>query len=161
MASTASGNKELQFPQSAYNYYYNNNQKSKISASNYYYKGAVPQLSEVYASELGKAPTPAIMRQMYTLTESGQCTPDMIAAVIEYTAVTAPAPSWAYARYVINAQIAAGRSTREEFETACMIFRKKRTKTGKRVIEQEYSQREYGKELDGPSAEEIAEARTL
>lgn len=149
-----------QFPQ-AYNYY-NNNQESNSTQSNYYYNSELPQLMAVYHQELGYPMPPAVQRQCVNLLNLSECTPGLIAAVIEYTAVTAPRPSWPYARSVINAQMKAGVYTAEAFEAACDAFRAKRARVGsKRVIEQEYSQREYGPELDGPSEEDIRAAAAL
>lgn len=155
MTIAKSGARELPFPQP----YNNNIQESNLSQSNYYYNIELPQLMAVYQQELGYPMPPAVQRQCARLlTESG-CTAGLIAAVIEYTAVTAPRPSWPYARSVINAQLTAGVTTAEAFEAACNAFRAKRARVGtKRLPEQSYTQRDYGPEVDGPSEEDIRAA---
>lgn len=145
---------------------YNNNNKPEESSSlsqdyNYYYKA---QIEEAYTAIYGRKMPPVIRSQIRSLMAQGAM-PDLIAAVIEYSAA-APRPSWAYARTVLERQLSMGTRTAEQFEASCMAFRRKAAVKaaawrGKILPEQNYSQREYGPECGGMSAADIEEAKRL
>lgn len=155
MTSTASGftTTTAQEP-----YYYNNNNSEEcISSQDYYYNKA-------YEATYGRKMPPVIRSQIRDLMAQGAM-PDLIAAVIEYSAA-APRPSWAYARTVLVRQLAMGTRTAEQFEAACDSYRRKAAAKaaswrGKILPEQNYSQREYGPEYGGMSAADIEEAKRL
>lgn len=153
MTSTASG-----FNSTRDTYYYNNNNSEEcISSQDYYYNKA-------YEATYGRKMPPIIRSQIGELMAQGAM-PDLIAAVIEYSA-GAPRPSWAYARTVLVRQLAMGTRTAEQFEAACDSYRRKAAEKaaswrGKILPEQNYSQREYGPEYGGMSAADIEEAKRL
>lgn len=145
--------------------YYNNNKPEESSSLsqdyNYYYKA---QIEEAYTAIYGRKMPPVIRSQIRSLMAQGAM-PDLIAAVIEYSAA-APRPSWAYARTVLERQLSMGTRTAEQFEASCMAFRRKAAVKaaawrGKILPEQNYSQREYGPECGGMSAADIEEAKRL
>lgn len=151
MTSTASG-----FKSTRNTYYYNNNSEECISSQDYYNKA--------YEATYGRKMPPIIRSQIGELMAQGAM-PDLIAAVIEYSA-GAPRPSWAYARTVLIRQLAMGTRTAEQFEAACDSYRRKAAEKaaswrGKILPEQNYSQREYGPEYGGMSAADIEEAKRL
>lgn len=134
-----------------------------------------------YYTQLGYSPTPAIKGQIAQMMADG-ADHSLICAVLEYTAKTAPRPTWAYARSVIERQMVAGSRTADDFcqsvERYLAEKQKKararvdcyrdgeyfssRTQWGKRVIEQQYGQREYDpKAYDGLSPEQLAEMAKL
>ena len=84
--------------------YYNNNKPEESSSLsqdyNYYYKA---QIEEAYTAIYGRKMPPVIRSQIRSLMAQGAM-PDLIAAVIEYSAA-APRPSWAYARTVLERQL--------------------------------------------------------
>ena len=136
-------------------YYYNNNSEECISSQDYYYNKA-------YEATYGRKMPPVIRSQIRDLMAQGAM-PDLIAAVIEYSAA-APRPSWAYARAVLVRQLAMGTRTAEQFEAACDSYRRKAAEKAAswRILpEQNYSQREYGPEYGGMSAADIEEAKRL
>jgi len=146
-------------------YYNNNNNKPEESSSlsqdyNYYYKA---QIEEAYTAIYGRKMPPVIRSQIRSLMAQGAM-PDLIAAVIEYSAA-APRPSWAYARTVLERQLSMGTRTAEQFEAACDRYRRKAAEKAaswrKILPEQNYSQREYGPEYGGMSAADIEEAKRL
>ena len=153
MTSTASGFTTAREP-----YYYNNNNSEEcISSQDYYYNKA----SE---ATYGRKMPPVIRSQIRDLMAQGAM-PDLIAAVIEYSAA-APRPSWAYARTVLVRQLAMGTRTAEQFEAACDSYRRKAAEKaaswrGKILPEQNYSQRDYGLMEGGMSQADIEEARKL
>lgn len=159
MASTDSVTTSMHTP------YYNNNNKPEESSSlsqdyNYYYKA---QIEEAYTAIYGRKMPPVIRSQIRSLMAQGAM-PDLIAAVIEYSAA-APRPSWAYARAVLERQLSMGTRTAEQFEAACDRYRRKAAEKAaswrKILPEQNYSQREYGPEYGGMSAADIEEAKRL
>lgn len=180
MAIATSGTRVVTFPQEPYNNYYNNN---------YPVDGISPKqdnnaraqdpgwlaIEGAYFATYGRAIAPVVRTQMQAMLEQGAA-PDLIAAVIEYSAA-APRPSWAYARTVIQRQMQQGTRTAAEFTAACAAYRQKAAQRArpdcwnaeqgyyssrpKRVIEQQYPQREYSPEDGGMSAEDIAAARML
>lgn len=159
MASTDSVTTSMHTP------YYNNNKPEESNSLsqdyNYYYKA---QIEEAYTAIYGRKMPPVIRSQIRSLMAQGAM-PDLIAAVIEYSAA-APRPSWAYARTVLERQLSMGTRTAEQFEAACDRYRRKAAEKAaswrKILPEQNYSQREYDPaKVDGPSPEEIAAARKL
>lgn len=161
MTSTASGSPVTLTTQTPY--YNNNKPEESISCNqeyNYYYKA---QIEEAYTATYGRKMPPVIRSQIRSLMAQGAM-PDLIAAVIEYSAA-APRPSWAYARTVLERQLSMGTRTAEQFEASCMAFRRKAAEKAaswrKILPEQNYSQREYGPEYGGMSAADIEEAKRL
>ena len=74
----------------------------------------------------------------------------------------APRPSWAYAKAVIERQIAQGAKTAEDFHGNCTSWRQKRAVGAapvKTVVEQRYSQRSYDPSIDEYDPELLEEAR--
>lgn len=147
------------------NNYNNNNSDSVIDREN-----DLVQIAAAYTLYFGYRMPYAIERQCENLLTQTACTASLIVAVIEYTTITAPRPAWPYARAVINRQLAAGVTDAAGFAAACQAYTDRQqlqpspARCGgvKRVIEQQYSQREYDPgEYDGPSAEDIAEAAAL
>lgn len=145
--------------------YYNNNKPEESSSLsqnyNYYYKA---QIEEAYTATYGRKMPPVIRSQIRSLMAQGAM-PDLIAAVIEYSAA-APRPSWAYARTVLERQLSMGTRTAEQFEAACDSYRRKAAEKaaawrGKSLPEQNYSQRDYSPMEGGMSQADIEEARKL
>lgn len=139
-------------------YYYNNNKSVEcISSQDYYY------YNKAYEATYGRKMPPVIRSQIRDLMAQGAM-PDLIAAVIEYSAA-APRPSWAYARAVLVRQLAMGTRTAEQFEAACDSYRRKAAEKAaswrKILPEQNYSQRDYGPMEGGMSQADIEEARKL
>ena len=146
------------------NYYYNNSESVSERAND------LDQIAAAYRLYFGYPMPYAIQRQCENLLSQTECTASLIIAVIEYTTITAPRPAWPYARAVINRQLAAGATDAAGFSAACQAYADRQqlqpspARSGgvKRVIEQQYSQREYDpEEYDGPSKEDIAEAAAL
>lgn len=83
---------------------------------------------------------------------------DLLAAIIEYTA-GAPRPSWAYARAVIERQMAAGARTADDFRRGVDEWRATRTAGARqRDPARDYEQREYEPgQFDGLSADQMRE----
>jgi len=108
-------------------------------------------VSSCYASQLGYWPTAAIMEQLRTMMNGG-ADASLLCAVLEYTAQSAPRPSWAYARTVLQKQIAAGVKDADGFNQACSAYRAARSAAAPaytpgyykpQVQEQRYEQRHY------------------
>lgn len=157
MASTDSVTTSMHTP------YYNNNkpeESSSLSQDYNYYKA---QIEEAYTAIYGRKMPPVIRSQIRSLMAQGAM-PDLIAAVIEYSAA-APRPSWAYARTVLERQLSMGTRTAEQFEASCMAFRRKaaaKAASWRKILpEQDYSQRDYSPMEGGMSAADIEEARRL
>lgn len=130
-----------------------------------------------YYAAIGYSMTQAIRNQIAALMEQGAA-PDLIAAVLEYTA-EAPRPSWAYARTVLRRQMDTGTRTAEDFQQSVDAYRRKAaeraarpdcwsadqgyyaSRAPRKLREQCYDQREYSPEDGGMSAEDIAAARML
>jgi len=122
---------------------------------------------------LGYYPTPYISGQFEALAKEG-ATPELIAAVLDYTAEHAPRPTWAYARAVIGRKLAEGITTGAAFEASVAAWYGRQAapraaadqlpagqpaRPTKRVIEQCYAQRDYNPAVvDALSSAEIAEA---
>lgn len=168
MATTAFRSQVVSFPQEHYNYYNNNyyaedglspKQDNNIARAR---EEAWHAIDSAYYATFGRTIAPVVRAQMVQMLEQGAA-PDLIAAVIEYSAA-APRPSWAYARAVLRRQMDMGTRTAADFDNACSNFRRKaaeRAAGPRRVAEQCYSQREYGPELAGMSAADIEEAKRL
>lgn len=182
MAIATSGTRVVTFPQEPYNNYYNNN---------YPVDGISPKqdnnaraqdpgwlaIEGAYYATFGRAIAPVVRAQMLSMVEQGAAL-DLIAAVIEYSA-SAPRPSWAYARTVLRRQMDMGTRTAAEFTAACSEYRRKAaeraarpdcwsadqgyysSRAPRKLREQCYDQRDYGPELAGMSAADIAEAKRL
>lgn len=169
MATTASSAQIVSFPQEHYNYYNNNyyaddgvSLKHENIARAHAHEEDWLVLEGAYFATFGRTIAPVVRAQMVQMLEQGAA-PDLIAAVIEYSAA-APRPSWAYARAVLRRQMDMGTRTAADFDNACSNFRRKaaeRAAGPRRVAEQCYSQREYGPELAGMSAADIEEAKRL
>ena len=182
MATTASSAQIVSFPQEHYNYYNNNyyaddevSLKHDNIARAHAHEEDWLAIEGAYFATYGRAIAPVVRTQMQAMMEQGAA-PDLLAAVIEYSAA-APRPSWAYARTVIQRQMQQGTRTAAEFTAACAAYRQKAAQRArpdcwnaeqgyyssrpKRVIEQQYPQREYSPEDGGMSAEDIAAARML
>lgn len=124
-----------------------------------------------FVHQLGYWPSTGAMEQLRQLMDEGAGA-DLVCAVLEYTAATAPKPSWAYARTVLRKQLNAGVRTAEAFNAACEAYYAARAEAAsaapaytpgyykgggpKKVIEQQYSQRQYGPELDEIPADLLA-----
>lgn len=186
MATAKSGAQIVSFPTTGYYNNYNNN-NSRMYVSQSLNNNSVPAREQAspewlaiegaYYAAIGYSMTQAIRNQIAALMEQGAA-PDLIAAVLEYTA-EAPRPSWAYARTVLRRQMDTGTRTAEDFQQSVEAYRRKAAERAagpdcwsaekgyyasrgpRRLPEQCYSQREYGPELDGPSPEDIAEAMKL
>ncbi len=74
-----------------------------------------------YQYTLGYPASRSVQIQLIKLLET-DCA-SLICAVLEYTAATAPRPSWPYARAVINKQLAMGNKSAEGFNAACERYR--------------------------------------
>lgn len=127
----------------------------------------------------GFYPAPRIIDQITAMTDDG-ISPDLIRAVLNYTADHAPRPTWAYAQAVIRRKLDEGITTGEAFEASVAAWYaaaaqrrqdvdsgttqrapKNTSRAGKTVIEQRYSQREYSPEKYlGLTPEELAEVRS-
>ena len=185
MATAKSGAQIVSFPTTGYYNNYNNN-NSRMYVSQSLNNNSVPAREQAgpewltiegaYYAAIGYSMTQAIRNQIAALMEQGAA-PDLIAAVLEYTA-EAPRPSWAYARAVLRRQMDTGTRTAEDFQQSVEAYRRKAAERAagpdcwsaergyyasrpRRLPEQCYSQREYGPELNGPSPEDIAEAMKL
>lgn len=130
-----------------------------------------------YYATIGYSMTQAIRNQIAAIMEQGAA-PDLIAAVLEYTAA-APRPSWAYARTVLRRQMDMGTRTAAEFVGACSEYHRKAaeraarpdcwsadqgyyaSRAPRKLREQCYDQRDYSTMDTGMSAEDIATARML
>ena len=187
MATAKSGAQIVSFPTTGYYNNYNNNNNSRMYVSQSLNNNSVlareqasPEwlaIEGAYYAAIGYSMTQTIRNQIAALMEQGAA-PDLIAAVLEYTA-EAPRPSWAYARAVLRRQMDTGTRTAEDFAQSVEAYRRKAAERAagpdcwssergyyasrgpRRLPEQCYSQREYGPELDGPSPEDIAAARML
>ena len=152
-------NSEVTEQQSCNNYYYNNNHLQKNDQNL-----QIDTIKVAFRLNFGYEMPVAILRQCQMLLNTTQCTADLIIAIIEYTVCTAPRPAWPYARAVLNRQMAAGVFTAEAFAQSCAAFEAKAVKypSTKRVLEQNYTQREYDPaEVNGPSLSDLKEARAL
>lgn len=185
MATAKSGAQVVSFPTTGYynNYNYNN---SRMYVSQTLNNNSVPAREDspewlaiegAYYATIGYSMTQAIRNQIAALMEQGAA-PDLIAAVLEYTA-EAPRPSWAYARAVLRRQMDTGTRTAEDFAQSVVAYRRKAAERAagpdcwsaergyyasrgpRRLPEQCYSQREYGPMEGGMSQADIEEARKL
>jgi len=121
-------------------------------------------LAEVYQDVLCRPMPHFVAAELAERMQAG-AQPDMLAAILEYTG-GAPRPSWAYARAVIDRQLARGTRTAAAFRAGVEQYRAARcTQTAqpaKRVQEQQYSQRPYDPaEDDTLSPEQLAELARL
>ena len=113
-----------------------------------------PIVIECYKTMLGYPPTHAIMYQLLKYLEVADIS--LICAAIEYTAFTAPRPTWAYANAVISRQIAKGSRTSDDFNRDNAAFRQQQTYQPRyyqpsphQVMAQQYNQRDYNqREID-------------
>lgn len=78
-------------------------------------------LADAYFGCLGYYPSPTVQRELSEYLRA--CTVDMICAVLEYTAKSAPRPSWAYARTVIDRHILQGHQTAADFNQSVTEWR--------------------------------------
>lgn len=148
------------------NYYY-----TRTRAREGAYDGELAMLAEVYQDVLGR-PMPRFVASELAERMQAGAQPDMLAAILQYTG-GAPRPSWAYARAVIDRQMAMGTRTAAAFKRGVEQYRAARcTETAqpgqpgqyglKRVQEQQYSQRPYDPaEDDLLSPEQLAELARL
>ena len=129
-----------------------------------------PIVVDCYKSMFGYPPTHAILYQLMHHLETADTS--LICAAIEYTALTAPRPTWAYANAVISRQLAKGSRTADDFNRDNEAFRRQSTyqpgfykPVEKRVLAQQYSQRDWtGPEyadIDRMSPEDEALCATL
>lgn len=149
--------------------------------NNYYYTrtraregtqdGDMAMLAEVYQDVLGRPMPRFVANELAERMQAG-AQPDMLAAILEYTG-GAPRPSWAYARAVIDRQLAMGTRTAAAFRHGVEQYRAARCAQTdqpgqpgrygpRRVQEQLYSQRPYDPaEDDTLSPEQLAELARL
>lgn len=115
---------------------------------------------KIYRECFGFPVSEPVRKQMAELMATTGIDAEMMIAVMEYTAVMAPRPSWRYAVTVIRNQVKLGCTTAQEFAENCRQYQTPpRTQPGKTVIEQQYSQREYNAaDYEGLTPEEIEEA---
>lgn len=150
--------------------------KQASGDNNYYYTRVrareetnlgLEMVGEMYLDTLGR-PMPAyIQHEVLQLIDSG-IQPDMVCAVLAYTA-GAPRPSWAYARAVLDKQIAMGARTAADFQGNVSSWRDARAaakvpplQARKRTVEQQYDQRHYDpKEYDDIPADQLEEMNRL
>lgn len=135
-----------------YNNNYNNNHHQISETYN--------KISESYNDSMGRSIPKAVWREINAMLSTG-IPANFIVAVIEYTA-SAPQPSWAYARAVIERNLDAGIATAEAFRAS---VKKKRAAppaaSKKRVQEQNYEQRAYSEELNGLSDDQLREMASI
>lgn len=148
------------------NYYY-----TRTRAREGTYDGDMAMLAEVYQDVLCRPMPRFVAAELAERMQAG-AQPDMLAAILEYTG-GAPRPSWAYARAVIDRQLAMGARTAAAFRAGVEQYRAARcTQTAqpgqpgqygpKRVQEQQYSQRPYDPaDDDALSPEQLAELARL
>ena len=139
--------------------------------NNYYYTRAredttLDVIAEMYLDTLGRPMPRYIQQEAEQLLASG-IQADMICAVLAYTAA-APRPSWAYAKAVIEKQAAMGARTAADFHGNVSSWRQARAtpkpapeQPKKRVLEQTYSQRQYGPEYDEIPEDQLKELKKL
>lgn len=126
-----------------------------------------PIIIDCYRSMLGYSPTHAIQYQLLKYLEVAEIS--LICAALEYTAYTAPRPTWAYANAVISRQIAKGSKSADDFIRDnlafrnCQAYQPRYYQPGpKKVLGQQYSQRDYDPaEVNDMSPEDIARAAML
>lgn len=135
----------------------------KIYINNIYIR-AREEITKCYTANLGYWPTPSIMDELLSMVEAGADV-SLLCAVLEYTAQTAPRPTWAYARVVLRKQLAAGVRDADGFNAACNAFRAARAaalpayKGGyyrPAVQEQKYQQRHYDDSYNDIPADQLA-----
>lgn len=132
-----------------YNNYYNTRANACARDTRAYARAreALPdqlqEIAEIFADVFSRPLSPWYRQQVEGYLSSG-VQPDMICAVIAYTA-GAPRPSWAYASAVLDRQIAQGARTAADFQGNVSSWRNSRSAAApvKRVVEQQYGQREY------------------
>lgn len=134
-----------------------------VADNNYYYIRAreeMNEISEMYFDVLGRPLPRYTANEIAGMLEAG-IDAGLICAVLAYTG-GAPRPSWAYAKAVIERQIAQGAKTAEDFHGNCTSWRQKRAvgaAPAKTVVEQRFSQRPYDKSMDEFDPELLEEAR--
>lgn len=131
-------------------------------------KTALTMLAAAYEDAFSRHMPRAVAIEMLRMMQHGAA-PELIVAVLDYS-TGAPRPSWAYARAVLQRQMAMGTRTAADFaqkeqQRAADRRRREEENPGwqswgrpKRVIEQMYDQRRYDPgEFEGLSPEQLEE----
>lgn len=134
--------------------------------NNYYYIRArehiendvnLVEIAEMYHDVMGRPMPRFVEHEVMAMLQTG-IQPDMVCAVLAYTG-GAPRPSWVYARTVIEKQAGMGARTAADFHGNVGRWRSSRAASGgKRVIEQQYEQRQCSADDDGIPADLLEEA---
>lgn len=144
---------------------------NKIYINNIYIRARAREtVRNCFASQLGYWPSEATSNEVEQLLDDGADV-SLICAVIEYTARTAPRPTWRYACTVVRRQLAAGVTDADGFNAACAAFwaARKATKAEYKagyykpaVQEQAYHQRQYDPaEYDEIPSEQMREMEAM